>query len=368
MQAKLFAGSRVQIDMRFVTMMIAFAACGQDATKPPTATSPATAQPPAPTASRPSAPPVIDLPALAGAAGACGGFDKLARDTLDVVESRLRVAAPKGAADIPKSYDIMGAPEPTTHESRVIVENGHGGKFVLFAHELWQTSTPDLATRVQGYFTTTLHGAAVDIGKVDADPSLVVIGARPTARDSDRDAILLHATVVRAGDGSLLGVDYYVNPPAYGDGCRGLAVELARGMKAGTRNLDRGGGRRTLRDQIDVDVPAGYIVTHQPGPDFDVFYLRELVPLGDYPGYLLIYLGDYADRTPPSGAGTPVSRKARLAGVDATWQGFTSDHGGAVVATIDLRGHEQLQVAEVATLRGSYLDELDAIARTIRKH
>jgi hypothetical protein len=348
--------------MRFATSMIVLAACGQDATKPPAPASPVA--PSAPTADKPS----IDLPALAGTAGTCGGFDKRARDSLDVVESRVRITAPKGAADIPKSYDIMGAPEPTTHESRVLVTNDHGGKFVVFAHELWQTSSPDLATRAHGYFTTALQGTAVDIGKIDADPSLVVIGAQPKAPDTSPEAILLLATIVRVGDGSLLGVDYYVNPPAFGDGCRGLAIELAHGMTASTRNLDRSGGKRTLQNQIDLDVPAGYVLTHQPGPDFDVFFVRKLVPLGDYPGYLLVYLGDYADRDVPSGSGTRVSRKAKLAGIDATWEGYTSDHGGSVVATVALHGEEQLQVAEIATLHGAYLDELDAIARTIRKH
>lgn len=99
-----------------------------------------------------------------------------------------------------------------------------------------------------------------------------------------------------------------------------------------------------------------------------MYYLRKLVPLGEFAGYLLVYLGDYADREVPGGTGTPVSRKGKLAGQDATWEGFTSPHGGAVVATIDLHGHAQLQVVEVATLHGEYLDELDAIARTVRKH
>jgi hypothetical protein len=349
-----------------LALFVVLAACGGDSAGPTTPVTPTT--PPVQSGPVAEPKPDVQLPALAAATGSCGGFDKLGRDTLDVVESRLLVAAPKGAADIPKSYDIMGAPEPTTHESRVIVENKHGGKFVVFARELWQVSSADLATRATGYFQATLRGTAVDVGKIDADPALVAIGAKPTTPDKDPDAILLLATLVRVADGSLLSVNYYVNPPAFGDGCQALAIDLARGMKPGKRNLDRKGGKRTLGNQVDVDVPAGYVVTHQPGPDFDVFYLRKLVALGDYPGYLLVYLGDYADRTVPSGSGTPVSRKGKLAGEAATWEGFTSPHGGTVVATIDLRSHSQLQVAEVATLRGDYLDELDGIAATIRLH
>jgi len=63
-----------------------------------------------------------------------------------------------------------------------------------------------------------------------------------------------------------------------------------------------------------------------------------------------------------------VSRAGTLAGVAATWQGYTSPHGGELVATVVLHGDEQLQVREVATRHGDYLDELDRIARTIRKH
>src|SRR5262249_48375051 len=146
-------------------------------------------------------------------------------------------------------------------ESRVIVEDKRGGKFVVFAHELWQSASPDLAKRASGYLKAQLHGAAHEGGVIAADPGLVVIGARPTTPDQDADAILLLATVVRVADGSLLGVDYYVNPAGFTDGCRGYALDLARGMKPSTRALDVKGGTRTLGNRVDVDVPAGYVLT-----------------------------------------------------------------------------------------------------------
>lgn len=313
----------------------------------------------------PAPPPT--MPALTAKAGACGGFEKLGSTKLDAMEKRLVIAAPKGSADIPKSFDTMDAPEPTTMESRFIVESKAGGKFVVFARELWQTSSPDLATRVPGYFNANMRGVKVDVGKIDAEPGLVVLGARPTVPDQDPEAILLLSTVVVAKDGALVAVDYLVNPTGYGEGCQALAIELAKGIKAGTRDLDRKGGTQTL-GSIDLDVPAGYVATKKPGPDFDVWYLRKLVSLGDYPGYLLVYIGEYADTTKPTGPGTPVSRKGKLAGQDVTWVGYTTPTGGAVTATISLRGRTQLHVLQVATRRGDYLDELDAIARTIRKH
>jgi len=319
------------------------------------------------TADAPKAPTTSDLPVLTAKSGTCGGFEKLARIKLDAVDKRLVVAAPKGAADIPKSFDVMDAPEPTTQESRVIVESKTGGKLVIFAHELWQTASADLATRAAGYLHANTKGVKIELGKVDADPALAVFAARPSVPDKDPDAILLLSTIVRVKDGSLIGVDYLVNPPGYGDGCQALALDLAKGMKAGTRDLERTGGKQTL-GPIDVDVPAGYVVTKKPGPDFDVWFLRKLAPLGEYPGYLLVYVGEYADTTSPSGPGTKVSRRGKLAGYDATFAGHTSPTGGAISATITLRGRMQLQVVEIATLRGDYLDELDTIARSIRTH
>src|SRR5262245_55890851 len=73
---------RVEIDMR-LAFVLALAACGGPSTKPVAAVAPP-----------PPGKPVVDLPPLAGSAGACGGFDKL-RDTLDVVDGRIKVAAPK---------------------------------------------------------------------------------------------------------------------------------------------------------------------------------------------------------------------------------------------------------------------------------
>ena len=312
--------------------------------------------------------PLANLAALTGAAPSCGGFHARTRDTLDVVEGRLRVLAPHGSADVPKSYDIMSAPEPTSHESRVILEDDHGGKLVVYVYELWQSAPDDFAAKATPYFAHVASGTPLDVGRIDADPALAVIGAVPKTPDTNSEAVLLLATLVRTPDGSLLAVEYYVNPQAMTDaaGCEGLAIELARGMAPGKRALDSKGGTKTIGG-YDVDVPPGFVVTHKPGPDFDVFFVRKLVPLGDYPGHLLVYEGDYANTDVPSGDGAPVSRTGKLAGVDATFQGYASDTGGEVVATVAV-GHGQLQVIELATKQRAFLDELDGIAATIRPH
>lgn len=314
----------------------------------------------------------VDLAALVpGADLACGGFDKLKRTDLGLIEGRLTTPAPQGAADIPKAYDIMSAPAPTTQESRVILETKTGGKLVIYAHELYQRAPADLGAAASGYFaaTTGTPPAELAIGKIDAD-GLIVVGARPTKPAADGEAVLVLATLVRTPDNALVGVDYYVNPKALATGCSNLALELARGLRAGKRALADGGGVQTLTGMgktVEITVPAGWVMTKQPAEDFDVYSFIKLMPLGGWPGKLAIYVGQYPDTTVPTGQGSAVTKPGKISGVPVTWQGWTSAKAGTLIANLpaDKRG-VVIQVIEQATLDSAFLAELDQLVATIK--
>jgi hypothetical protein len=149
---------------------------------------------------------------------------------------------------------------------------------------------------------------------------------------------------------------------------------LAQSLRAGGRALDQAGGKRTIKSlgqTIEIDVPAGYVLTSQVAEDFDAHYLRKVAPLGNYPGHLLLYVGGHPDTNVPTGQGSAVSKRGKLAGQEVDWRGWSSPKGGVLVATLPLkspRGDDRLklQVVEVATLDGEFLEELAKIADSIR--
>lgn len=356
-------------------LLIALCACGASRDTPPApgpGSSVVPPKPPPPAVSTPpSGPPKLDLAALvAGSDLTCGGFDKMKRADLGLIEGRLTTPAPQGSADIPKSYDVMGAPSPTTQESRLILESKRGGKFVIYARELYQSAPADFGTAAPGYFaaTTGLEAANLTVGKIEAE-GLMIAAARPIKPKADGEAVLVLATLVRTPDNTLVGVDYYVNPTALAAGCSNLALDLAHGLRAGKRALPIAGGVQTLSGMgktVDITVPAGWVMTKQPAEDFDVYSFIEVLPLGLWPGKLTIYVGQYPDTTVPTG-GTPVTKAGKIGGVAVTWQGWTSAKAGALVANLpaDSRG-VVIQVIEQATLDAAFLAELDQLVATIK--
>ena len=66
----------------------------------------------------------------------CGPFSKRALKRLPLLDGRLSIKAPRGSKDIPKTFSIMGAPEPKAHESRLLLDVA-GTKLVVYVRELF---------------------------------------------------------------------------------------------------------------------------------------------------------------------------------------------------------------------------------------
>ena len=70
-------------------------------------------------------------------------------------------------------------------------------------------------------------------------------------------------------------------------------------MRAGRRRLSWKSGPRSFpgvgSDRLVITAPEGFVATIQQGPDFAVYRLRKLSPLGQPPSSCGIYLGSNPD-------------------------------------------------------------------------
>jgi hypothetical protein len=109
--------------------------------------------------------------------------------------------------------------------------------------------------------------------------------------------VLVLGLYVAGSDGTVQYLAFYVNPAfgKEGEGCAALARRIAETVKPGKRALNTGAGKRVLHEpgemRIVVDMPEGFALTSQRGPDFSVASLTMLRPMGSPGASLNAYVG-----------------------------------------------------------------------------
>jgi hypothetical protein len=219
----------------------------------------------------------------------------------------------------------MSADASPEEETRAVLDVGKA-RLVMMASEDFATVGSDFRAQVATQVDKTAKLEAVAVAK----PLLAFAYApKPT---TDQDANLVLATWIAHPDGTVQLVSFYVN----NDGARAaaaawtnLARKIAGTLVPGKRALDIGAGERKL-ESLQVTVPARWVVTAQPGPDFIVFHLRPLAPLGSSAtSGCGVYLGgfpSYQHTQAGIDAKLVHMRKGKLRGADVTWHDW-SDGG-----------------------------------------
>ena len=339
--------------------------------------------------------------------GKCGKVSSAELAESGLLEGRLKIMAPKGAGTEPREHDVMGAPRSPQEESRLKAD-ADGQSLAILAEEIFQldperaevegdaiVKSKSLVDEAGSYFKA-VYGSS---GELDVEAVKVKQGevravfARPKeVKVADgADSALVLAMLVSLPDATLQRVSFHVTPGLVGEaaGCGKYAEYLAKTIAVGDRKLDRAGGTQTLDalgQSVSIDVPKGYTLVKQPGPDFDTWRAVKLRTLGNYQGSLALSIDTHPDKSPPKGRD---KLKRPLLGKKVEWRGERSGKGGLLVATAPLgtlpatgeeavkpgkgkRGSAKgktvfLQVAIKATRDGAYLDELLKIAESVTK-
>lgn len=275
-----------------------------------------------------------------GSADRCGRLDGKPFDEapLELLAGRLSVRGPQGSRLLPRTPGVMAAPEAPERETRVFCEDGDE-KFVLMAWELFRSAGERLGTQVR---------AEVERGTAGSDTAWCVEplalgagGLRAYALVPDRlpaegEALPVLGVLAAHPDGLVQLLRWYVNPPLASDaaGCIALARRAAATLAAAPRRIPREAGARRLEAfsqtrELEVRLPADYVLTPQPGPDFAVHRIEPIVPLGEPGASLGFYLGDNPQEPPGSWAGAVERSRAPLLGEEVEWLAwFIPEHEG----------------------------------------
>lgn len=305
----------------------------------------------------------------APAPGTLGGLT-LGTERTALLGGRLSVKMPATAKVAPRGRNIMAAPEANEDETRIVLDAGEE-RLVLMTWELYALSGGDLekAARVHLADAWGKKPGTVKLEKFVVASPLAAVAVIPPCPDRKREANLVFTLYVASEDGTVQFLAFYVNSAGAKGivGATKLAQAIAASVSAGSRKLAWKAGPRSFPgvdvDRLVIDVPEGFVASVQEGPDFAVYRLRKLAPLGKLGSVCGIYLGHHPSYQYEQAEERPdkvTTLKGKLLGRNAVWQNW-SQAGRTTSEAIVLHPKEkELSVhvfcsagtgEEVATLR-----------------
>lgn len=268
-------------------------------------------------------------PTLATAAPeSCGGFGE-PKTSAGLLDGRLSILVPADAALVAnRPRNLMGPSEGDENRSEIRVENG-GDRLRIVAAELFArrgTLRDDELAAAIGRLIDIPADALVPFAVSPAAP-LRMVAVAPDAPRALENQTTVFSAIVEDADGFLL----FVGMSLDGDGvslaqCAGFVHAIANSVAAGSRRLATDAGWRRLGEvagngPVEVELPAGWAVRAQAGPDFDVWYLTQVGQLGAASPAIGVYAGGHPSFAP---SGKP-SRRGRVLGERIDWY----EQGGA---------------------------------------
>lgn len=253
----------------------------------------------------------------------CGPFDRLASSkVLPLLGGRLTLALPNRARVSPSFEETRPVPQldPVTV---LHLERGNATLFVM-AHETQRAMPEDLATviaRLEG--ERVGEGIVVRTRLVGGFEAALV---EPNTKDGDQDEVRIAIVYFETPEGTVASVSVYVTPNVTTDParCRGVARAIFDRLIPGSARIDFTASTRAMQREFLIDVPADHVFVLEPGPDFDVYRIFTLAPLGGTePNVLGVYVGNHSSYDEE---GAP--RRATLFGNPVTY--FSSNEGGRV--------------------------------------
>lgn len=253
---------------------------------------------------------------------------ELGTTAIKLLDDRLTLRMPEGSKIEARGRGIMGAPQPNTRETRVVWTSGDR-KLVVMAYELFRTAGKDFEAQVRKEIGS--WGLEADVAAREVE-GLRVCTVTPKKVDATREAVYVLSLFAARKDGTVQNVSFYFNPKAAEDldTCRALARKAAETVRAGGRALAREAGARVLLEldggkECVVDVPEGFTVTFQKGPDFQVATIIKFVPLGNESPSFNAYFGRHPGYHHEREEGKPEVKKSAgtMLGQAIEWRAWT---------------------------------------------
>lgn len=222
-------------------------------------------------------------------------FTRELEDTeFSLLDDRLFIQMPKGSANVPMQNGIMAPTSSSHEETRLMSQLIDGQRVVVYAKELFVTSTGDLKedARILWERMSGDDAGNYRLSEIQSQNGLDIVKVFIDNPNINSDAILIDSAFIKMSDDSIIFLGFYVNPMAFRwkESCLQLTDSLLSTLRAGARTLHISAYDATVYN-LNFNLKTGYVLTQQQGADFDVFYIKKVVPVTSYSPSMGIYLG-----------------------------------------------------------------------------
>jgi hypothetical protein len=285
---------------------------------------------------------------------------------------RLRATVPPGAALAPRRRNVMAAEEASTEESRVILVPGDGerARFVMLAREGFELGSRDPVKDAQ-VLVREDREERYRIEPLQVGSGLKAASFVPEGRAHGKGPLLVLGALLEQPDNTIQTVLFFILPEMASERAswevkaRAIAMTLSAAGKAlehpaGLKRLDSGAG-----SDLVLELPRGYVVNQQQGPDFVVYHVRKLTRVGAPPALLGLYIGghpSYQYKQNERGEEGLTRSKGALLGQPVEWLSWDLPEGGLRMIEGMSKLGERDFVHAFATGDPSTLPELRALA------
>jgi hypothetical protein len=295
----------------------------------------------------------------------------LAATATPVLGGHLALRLPAGARIEEAGHSLMAAPAPEEELTLAVLRRGKV-RLSLLATEADALAGPDLEAGVRAELKGDPAMTGATVAPLSVAPPLraVTVVLPPAARKREQQTLVLAAYLAHP-DGSVQRAAFFVNRA----GARAAAAwaEVASRwvatFTAGPRRPPAAPGEHELGRDAVVITPAGFAVRDQEGPDFTVYHLRRLVPLGAPREECGVYVGgfpSYQHEQEEVAAVAVRKSPGKLAGQTVEWHTWARAGLTTAEAQVAMPGDgERMHVFCSAATAGA-LDQLRAMAATIR--
>lgn len=224
-------------------------------------------------------------------------FDKKLSNTYySILNDRISMKMPEGSENIPIQESIMASVSSNDEETRLVAESQNGELLVVYAQEMFMYSTGNLKEDAKNLWEEMSGQTEKDyeLSETKNNKDLNVVKVDLKNIPEDGDAFLINGAFVRTSDNGLIFVSVYANSNALSEKekCLKLSNDLISTIKTGNRKLNLSERKETISN-INVDVKKDYILTSKSGADYDVLYIKKMVPIDKNSPYMGIYLGSH---------------------------------------------------------------------------
>ncbi len=256
-------------------------------------------------------------------AGQLAGLGLAAQST-SVLEGHLSVRLPLQARIEAKGHSIMEAPAAPEAETRIVIDAGDE-RMVIMCHELFQLVPKDFEHGARR-FLAQYEG---ELGEMLVAPlTMKTPGLRTMAYQAKnisvkKEANFLMGLLIAHPDSTVQEVRFFANPAGMKDppGLVSLVNAIAPTFADGAaRRFYKGGVVRIDNNRLQLRLPWASALSRQEGPDFTVYHVNLLAPLGSFFGRMGVYVGGHPNYQYRQQERDDVTMEAgRLLGREVEW-------------------------------------------------